>query len=239
LAIDINKTAQAILNAGITHSVIIPLVHPHAAFDLNAARAMNFDSELAKASLILNGVSPDRLKEAARAAALINNTRLAPGQSLSLKALLYPVKQRDAAAGSNSGLATSNGGATLVATTLYQAVYGAGLTIKARTAAAYAISAQTLPGGDALIGKGSKAPDLAFTNNSANPLLINVVLYKDRLVAYLFTQSTLHRSVSVNGPTVVLNQDGTIVVTENRSISGDIQKQDVSTTSYLPLDTYR
>jgi hypothetical protein len=113
------------------------------------------------------------------------------------------------------------------------------LTIKARTAAASAVSAQSVPGGDALIGKGGKAPDLAFTNNSAKPLLINVVPYKDRLVAYVFTQSTLQRSVSVSSPSVILNQDGTIVVTENRTTSGDIQKQDTSTTSYLPLDTYR
>jgi hypothetical protein len=109
LAIDINKTAQAILNAGATHSVIIPLVHPHAAFDLNAARAMNFDTELAKATVLLNGVSPDRLQEVTKAAALVNNMRLAPGQSVSLKTLLYPAKKADTASPTQHGLTTLNG----------------------------------------------------------------------------------------------------------------------------------
>jgi hypothetical protein len=43
----------------------------------------------------------------------------------------------------------------------------------------------------------------------------------------------------MSGPTVSLNQDGTIVVVENRAISGDIQKQDSTTTTYQPLDSYR
>jgi vancomycin resistance protein YoaR len=239
LAIDVNKTAQAILNAATTHSVIIPLVHPHATFDLNAARAMGFDTELASASMTLNGVPPDRLVEAKKAAALVSNTRLSPGQSLSLKALLYPRTKPDRLHATPAGLATSNGGATLVATALYDAAYGAGLTINARTAVSDAIAAQSIPGGDALVGKGPDTPDLVFTNNTAAFVLINVVAYQDSIAAYLFTQNSVHRTVSVSSPTVILNQDGTIVVTENRAISGDIQKQDSSTTTYRPLDSYR
>lgn len=239
LAIDVNKTAQAMLNAGATHAVIIPLVHPHATFDLNAARAMNFDVELASANLTLNGVAPDRLDEARKAAALVNNLRLSPGQSLSLKVLLYPLTRKGAIPAGPGGLTTSNGGATLVATALYDAAYAAGLTINARTPVSGAISAQTIPGGNALIGKGSHAPDLVFTNNTGAFVLINVVPGQDTLSAYLFTQSTVHRTVSMSGPTVSLNQDGTIVVVENRAISGDIQKQDSTTTTYQPLDSYR
>ena len=239
LAIDVNQTAQAILAAANTHSVTIPLVHPHATFDLNAARAMNFDTELASATLTLNGVAPDRLKEARKAAALVNNMRLAPGQSVSLKALFYPPTHASAAAKAPAGLTTANGGASLVATALYDAAYDAGLTIAARTPVSDAISAQVLPGGDALVGKGRDAPDLVLTNNTTAFVLINVVPYQDTLAAYLFTQNTVHRSVSVSIASVTLNQDGTIVVTESRAISGDIQKQDSSTTRYQPLDSYR
>jgi vancomycin resistance protein YoaR len=153
--------------------------------------------------------------------------------------LLYPLTRKGAIPAGPGGLTTSNGGATLVATALYDAAYAAGLTINARTPVSGAISAQTIPGGNALIGKGSHAPDLVFTNNTGAFVLINVVPGQDTLSAYLFTQSTVHRTVSMSGPTVSLNQDGTIVVVENRAISGDIQKQDSTTTTYQPLDSYR
>lgn len=247
LAIDADKTAQLILSAASTdHTVIIPLIHPHAAFDLAAARKLTFDTELGKGPTDLAGSSPLRIDNARSAAVALDNIRLQPGQTLSVTGVISPVVALGGYAQDLNRIAPTdisgvNGGTTQVASALFQAAYASGLPILQRQSYPYLTTFDGPIGGDAMVVARPQGPDLQFVNDTKHQLLINVVVYPKthRVVAYMFTDGqVVHRSVKVLGPSVTLNQDGSVDASISRTIGGDTTGQDTISSQYDNLDPY-
>ncbi len=243
-AIDIKRTAQAILNAAVTnHTVVLPLLYPRAKFDQAAARALNLDTEMGSGPTELANSSPARIHDAQVAATAVSNTLLKPGEVFSLIKTLGPVIR---SAGYTPGLnrigkadiSGVNSGVTQVASALFQAAYAAGLPIRSRTPYPYLTAFDGPPGMDAMLIAGRKATDLQFQNDTSHTILVSVTVYGDRVVAYLFNNSQVQRTVHVAGPTVTLNQDGSVDTTISRVVRGDVSKQDSVASHYDAIDSY-
>jgi vancomycin resistance protein YoaR len=247
LAIDTDKTAQLILGvANSDHTVTIPLLHPHSPFDLAAARKLNFDTELAKGPTDLAASSPVRLGNAKAAAVAIDNIRLQPGQTLSVTGVISPVVKlggytQDLNAIAPTDVSGVNGGTVQVASALFQTAFASGLPILQRQPYPYLTTFDGPIGSDAMVVSRPRGPDLQFINDTKHQLLINVVVNSKthRVVAYMFTDGeVVHRTVKVVGPSVTLNQDGSVDATIGRAISGDTTGQDTLTSHYDNLDPY-
>ncbi|HVA92223.1 MAG TPA: VanW family protein [Chloroflexota bacterium] len=243
--IDYTRTAPAILDAASTsHTVIIPLLHPRAAFNQKAARALGFDTAIGQGPTEMLGASPSRLHNTRNAATAVSNTMLKPGAVFSLaKTLgaitaangylpgLNPIGKKDIT-GANSGI-------TQVASALFHAAYAAGLPILSRTPYPYFNAFDGLPGTDAQATALGEGANLRFRNNTARILLISLVAHADQVTAYIFVNSNLaRRGVQINGPIVRLNQDGSIDASISRAVSGDVTLHDSIATHYKALDPY-
>ena len=242
--IDYDRTGPAILAAGsINHTVIMPLVHPRAAFNLKVARALNFNTVMGEGPTGMQGASSSRAHNAQIAATAVSNIRLKPGAVLSLAAVLGPITK---AHGYQPGLnpigkrdiSGADGGVTQVASALFQAAYSAGLPILDRLPYPFLTAFNGPPGADAQVAAVGEGPDVAFQNNTKSLILINVTVTRDRVTAYLFNNGESGRTVQVTGPTVQLNQDGSVDASISRVVRGDMSLQDSIATHYQGLDPY-
>jgi vancomycin resistance protein YoaR len=242
--IDYNRTGPAILAAGSTnHTVIMPLLHPRAAFNLKVARALNFDTLMGKGPASMQGASADRVHNAQVAAIATSNIRLKPGAVLSLAQVLGPItKARGYEPGLNpigkKDISGADGGVTQVASALFQAAFAAGLPILDRLPYPNLTAFNGLPGTDAQVAAKGEGPDLVFQNNTKSIILISVVATRSRVTAYLFNNGQSGRTVQVTGPTVQINQDGSVDASISRVVRGDVSSQDSIATHYKALNPY-
>jgi vancomycin resistance protein YoaR len=245
LAIDIDKAAQAILASPSTgHTATIPFTHPRAAFTLADARAMAFDTLQGKGISGVLGSTEERLINAHNAAGKLNNIRLDPGQQLSVTTVITPVVQANGFIPEEGGfglkydIAGTNGGPSQAASALFQAAYRAGLTIVQRQSYPNVTVLNGPPGTDAIVQARPHGADLQLVNNTKHVILIGVRVTHDDSIAYVFNNSSVHRTVTVFGPVVTLNLDGSIDAQIGRVTSGDRVLQDQFRTHYNAVDRY-
>lgn len=242
--IDYDRIGPAILAAGSTdHTVIIPLVHPRAKFDLQAARKLNFNTVIGEGPTDLGGASASRIHNATVAANALSNIRLKPGAVLSVAQALGPItKARGYEPGFNEigklDIAGAGGGVTQVASALFQAAFAAGLPILDRLPYPNLTAFDGPPGTGAQVAARGEGPDLVFQNNTNHLILINVTVTRDHVTAYLFNNGETQRTVRMTGPTVQLNQDGSIDASISRVVRGDVSLQDSIATHYKAVDPY-
>jgi vancomycin resistance protein YoaR len=246
LAIDTDATAALILNAGATHTITVPMLHPQSSFTKAKAIALQLDTEVGKAVVPWTDLSQTDIANMRTMAARLDNTLLAPGQTLSVTSAISPVVPlRGYKPGLNVSSATDvsgvDGGTDLVASLLFEAFYQAGLPILQRTQYPYLTIGHNAPGFDALVAARPNGPDLRVSNNTDHTLLLLVKTdpLAKTTTAYLFNYSGVGRKVQMSPPAITLHQDGSIDVTVSRQISGDIPlTQDQITSHYPSLDPY-
>jgi vancomycin resistance protein YoaR len=243
--IDYGRTATAILDAASTsHAVVIPLLHPRAAFNQTVARAYGFDTAIGQGPTSMVGASSSRVHNAGLAAAAASNVLLKPGAVFSLAKTLGPLtRARGYVPGLNgigrNDITGANSGATQVASALFHAAYAAGLPILARTSYPYLNAFDGPPGTDAVATALGEGANLRFRNNTTQILLISVTAAVNQVSAYIFVNgSQARRGVRINGPLVRLNQDGSIDASIGRAVSGDVTSQDSIATHYKVLNPY-
>ncbi|MGH2343607.1 MAG: VanW family protein [Chloroflexota bacterium] len=242
--IDYDRIGPAILAAGSTnHTVIIPLVHPRAKFNLQVARALNFNTVMGEGPTSLTGASSDRVHNATVAADAISNIRLKPGAVFSVAQALGPItKVHGYEPGLNQtgkqDISGADSGVTQVASALFSAAFSAGLPILDRLPYPNLTSFNGPPGTDAQVTARGEGPDLVFQNNTKHLILLNVTVTRDRVTAYLFNNGETQRTVETSGPTVQLNQDGSIDASISRVVRGDVSLQDSIATHYKAIDPY-
>jgi vancomycin resistance protein YoaR len=246
LAIDTDSTAALILNAGASHTITVPMLHPRSTFTVAQAIALHLDTEMGKAALPWTALSQSDIVNMRAMAAKLDNTLLAPGQTLSLTTAISPVVPlRGYKQGLNviapTDVAGVDGGTDLVASLVFQAFYQAGLPILQRTQYPYLTVGHNAPGTDAVIAARPSGPDLRVANNTDHTLLLLIKADPGTktTTAYVFNYSGVGRKVQVNAPTITLHQDGSVDVTLSRQISGDVPlSQDQITSHYQTLDPY-
>lgn len=187
--------------------VSVPLVVLQPAITQLSAAELQFDNLIAAGRSHFSGSSNNRIHNINNGSRLIDGTVIPPGETFSFNATVGPITEGN---GFVEGLVIAptrtepgiGGGICQVSTTLFRAVFWAGLPISERWQHAYRVGYYELgpnnpPGFDAAIWQ--PAQDLAFTNDTPNHILIRRILDLHRkTLAFRLLGPSLEREVTLD-----------------------------------------
>lgn len=214
--VDGEKTSLAIrsaLRAGQTSAALSMKEHRPAVFSAADFKKLTFPDRLGRGESSFAGSPKNRIHNINVATDRYDGLVLLPGEQFSFNAYLGTV---DASNGylpelvikENVTTPEYGGGICQVSTTAFRAALQSGLRIDSRRNHSYPVAYYGAPGYDATVY--SPNPDLAFTNDTGQPVYIETKIIGRRLIFDVWGKSD-GRQVTVNGPfTTSRRPDGSL-----------------------------